>query len=82
MEDNVDKKIFREMIEEYFPKLKGWRGLFGFPIHSVDANEEIALKDFPYKLIESEEVPDTPLMRNFLYTFEFCRHRYLVVSDY
>ena len=82
MEENVDKKIFREMVEEYFPKLEGWRGLFGFPIHSVDANEEIALKDIPYKLIESEEVPDTPLMRNFLYTFEFCRHRYLVVSDY
>ena len=82
MEENVDKKIFREMVEEYFPKLEGWRELFGFPIHSVDANEEIALKDIPYKLIESEEVPDTPLMRNFLYTFEFCRHRYLVVSDY
>ena len=31
------------------------------------------LKDIPYKLIESEEVPNTPLMRNFLYTFEFCR---------
>ena len=29
------------------------------------------LKDIPYKLIESEEVPNTPLMRNFLYTFEF-----------
>ena len=40
------------------------------------------LKDIPYKLIESEAVPNTPLMRNFLYTFEFCRHRYLVVSDY
>ena len=40
------------------------------------------LKDIPYKLIESEEVQCTPLMRNLLYTFEFCRHRYLVVSDY
>ena len=35
------------------------------------------LKDIPYKLIESEEVPNTPLMRNFLYTFEFCRRRYI-----
>lgn len=42
----------------------------------------IALKDIPLKLIESEEVPYTPIMRNFLYTFEFCRRRYLVVSDY
>ena len=39
------------------------------------------LKDIPYKLIESEEVQCTPLMRNFLYTFEFCRRRYMVVSD-
>ena len=82
MEENVDKKIFREMVEEYFPKLEGWRGLFGFPIHSVDANEEIALKDIPYKLIESEEVPNTPLMRNFLYTFEFCRRRYIEESNF
>ena len=42
----------------------------------------IALKDIPLKLIESGEVPFTPIMRNFLYTFEFCRRRYLVVSDY
>ena len=82
MEENVDKKIFREMVEEYFPKLEGWRGLFGFPIHSVDANEEIALKDIPYKLIESDEVPNTPLMRNFLYTFEFCRRRYIEESNF
>ena len=40
------------------------------------------LKDIPYKLLDSEAVPYTPLMRNFLYTFEFCRRRYLVVSDY
>ena len=40
------------------------------------------LKDIPYKLLDSETVPYTPLMRNFLYTFEFCRRRYLVVSDY
>ena len=39
------------------------------------------LKDIPYKLIESEEVPYTPLMRNFLYTFEFCRRRYVVTDD-
>ena len=41
-----------------------------------------ALKEIPYKLIESEQVPFTPLMRNFLYTFEFCRRRYMVVSEY
>ena len=41
-----------------------------------------ALKDIPYKLLDSEKVPYTPLMRNFLYTFEFCRRSYLVVSDY
>ena len=40
------------------------------------------LKDIPYKLIESEEVPNTPLMRNFLYTFEFCRRRYVVADDF
>ena len=70
------------MIEEYFPKLEGWRGLFGFPTFSGIAHEEIKLKDIPYKLIDSEEVPYTPLMRNFLYTFEFCRHRYIVADDY
>ena len=41
-----------------------------------------ALKEIPYKLIESKQVPCTPLMSNFLYTFEFCRRRYLVISDY
>ena len=40
------------------------------------------LKDIPYKLIESEEVPNTPLMRNFLYTFEFSRRRYVVTDDF
>ena len=40
------------------------------------------LKDIPYKLIESEEVPNTPLMRNFLYTFEFCRCRYIEESNF
>jgi hypothetical protein len=42
----------------------------------------LKLKEIPYKLIDSGEVPYTPLMRNFLYAFEFCRRRYLVVSDY
>lgn len=42
----------------------------------------LKLKELPYKLIDSGEVPYTPLMRNFLYAFEFCRRRYLVVSDY
>ena len=40
------------------------------------------LKDIPYKLIELEEVPNTPLMRNFLYTFEFCRRRYIEESNF
>jgi hypothetical protein len=40
------------------------------------------LKDIPYKLIESDEVPNTPLMRNFLYTFEFCRRRYIEESNF
>ena len=35
------------------------------------------LKDIPYKLLHSEEVPITPRMRSFLYTFEFCRRRYI-----
>jgi len=40
------------------------------------------LKDIPYKLLDSEAVPYTPLMRNFLYTFEFCRRRYVVADDF
>ena len=40
------------------------------------------MKDIPYELIESEEVPNTPLMRNFLYTFEFCRRRYIEESNF
>lgn len=39
------------------------------------------LKDLPYKLIYEEEVPLTPLMKVFIFTFEFCRHRYLE-TDY
>ena len=35
------------------------------------------LKDIPYKLLHSGEVPMTPLMRSFVYTFEFCRRRYI-----
>ena len=41
----------------------------------------LELKEIPYKLIESEEVPNTPLMRNFLYTFEFCRRRCVITDD-
>lgn len=40
------------------------------------------LKDIPYKLLHSEEVPITPLMRSFVYTFEFCRRRYVVTDDF
>ena len=40
------------------------------------------LKDIPYKLIHSDEVSYTPLMRNFLYTFEFCRRRYIEESNF
>ena len=39
------------------------------------------LKDMPYKLVHDKEVPLTPLMKVFILTFEFCRHRY-VVTDY
>ena len=35
------------------------------------------LNDIPYKLLHSGEVPITPLMRSFVYTFEFCRRRYI-----
>lgn len=35
------------------------------------------LKDIPYKLLHLGEVPITPLMRSFVYTFEFCRRRYI-----
>ena len=40
------------------------------------------LKDIPYKLLLSEEVPITPLMRGFVYTFEFCRRRYIEESNF
>lgn len=58
--------------------------MFGMILESVEFEEFrkqkaswLALKDIPYKLLDSEKVPYTPLMRNFLYTFEFCRHRNL-----
>ena len=63
--------------------------MFGMILESVEFKEYrkqkaswFALKDIPYKLIESEEVAYTPLMRNFLYTFEFCRRRYVVADDF
>jgi hypothetical protein len=40
------------------------------------------LKVIPYKLLDTEEVPNTPLTRNFLYTFEFCRRRYIEESNF
>ena len=40
------------------------------------------LKDIPYKLLHSGEVPITPLMRSFVYTFEFCRRRYIEESNF
>ena len=40
------------------------------------------LKDIPYKLLLSEEVPISPLMRSFLYTFEFCRRRCIEESSF
>ena len=39
------------------------------------------LRDLPYKLVQEEEVPLTPLMKVFIFAFEFCRHRY-VETDY
>ena len=42
----------------------------------------LKIQHIPYKLIESDEVPNTPLMRNFLYTFEFCRRRYIEESNF
>ena len=35
------------------------------------------LKDLPYQLVHDEEVPLTTLMKAFILTFEFCRHRYV-----
>lgn len=36
-----------------------------------------SLKEMPYKLVFDKEVPLTPLIRVFLMTFEFCRHRFV-----
>ena len=41
----------------------------------------LKIQHIPYKLIHTEQVPYTPLMRNFLYTFEFCRRRYVITDD-
>ena len=63
--------------------------MFGMILESTEFEEFrkqkaswFAVKDIPYKLLDSESVPYTPLMRNFLYTFEFCRHRYVVADDF
>ena len=40
------------------------------------------LKDIPYKLLHSEEVPSTPLIRHFLYLFKYCRRRYVVTDSF
>ena len=63
--------------------------MFGMILESVEFEEFrkqkaswLALKDIPYKLLDSEKVPYTPLMRNFLYIFEFCRHRNIVADDF
>lgn len=37
----------------------------------------VELRDVPYDLVYTREVQNTPLIRYFLYTFEFCRHRYM-----
>ena len=41
----------------------------------------LKIQHIPYKLIHTEQVPYTPLMRNFLYAFEFCRRRYVITDD-
>lgn len=33
------------------------------------------LRDVAYKLVYTREVPNTPLIRYFMYTYEFCRYR-------
>ena len=37
----------------------------------------VELRNVPYELVYNREVPSTLLIRYFLYTFEFCRHRYM-----
>lgn len=37
----------------------------------------LELRDVAYKLVYTREVPNTPLIRYFMYTYEFCRYRYM-----
>lgn len=46
-----------------------------------EAASWLKIKHIPYKLLDTEQVPYTPLMRNFLYTFEFCRRRFVITDD-
>jgi hypothetical protein len=46
-----------------------------------EAASWLKLKHIPYRLLDSGEVPYTPLMRSFLYVFEFCRQRYVITDD-
>ena len=41
----------------------------------------LEIQHLPYKLLDSGQVSYTPLMRNFLYAFEFCRRRYVITDD-
>ena len=71
MSDDEKDMMFKVMVES-----------IGFEEFRKQQASWFELKDIPYKLIESEEVPNTPLMRNFLYTFEFCRRRYIEESNF
>ena len=71
MSDEEKDMMFKMMVES-----------IGFEEFRKQQASWVELKDIPYKLIESEEVPNTPLMRNFLYTFEFCRRRYIEESNF
>lgn len=71
MSDEEKDMMFKMMVES-----------IGFEEFRKQQASWLELKDIPYKLIESEEVPNTPLMRNFLYTFEFCRRRYIEESNF
>ena len=63
--------MFRMMIESV-----------GFEEFRKKKDSWLKLKEIPYKLLDSGQVPYTPLMRNFLYTFEFCRRRYVITDDW
>ena len=71
MSDEEKDMMFKMMVES-----------IGFEEFRKQQASWLELKDIPYKLIESDEVPNTPLMRNFLYTFEFCRRRYIEESNF